>query len=151
MCLRFQKMGRMAYWQAHTRALASLPLGDAHPGGTWPYARGEQLRGSAATTPRAAGPSLFLFARDEARRRFRAGFSGRAAMLARPLTLRASQATPPGVWFARDEGADFQSRFSGRPAMSARPLTLRRRKRRLRGFCLRGTRAPTFSRGLAAA
>src|SRR5204862_6892900 len=56
MCLRFQKMGRMAYWQAHTRALASLPLGDAHPGGTWPYARGEQLRGSAATTPRAAGP-----------------------------------------------------------------------------------------------
>src|SRR5438034_11045189 len=56
-------MGRMAYWQAHTRPLASLPLGDAHPGGTWPYARGEQLRGSAATTPRAAGLSLFCFYR----------------------------------------------------------------------------------------
>src|SRR5215468_7881367 len=49
-------MGQMAYWHGGLRALASLPLGDAHPGGTWPYARGEQLRGSAATTPRAAGP-----------------------------------------------------------------------------------------------
>src|SRR5436190_22600043 len=56
MSLRFQKIGRTAYWLGGLRPLASLPLGDAHPGGTWPYARGEQLRGSAATTPRAAGP-----------------------------------------------------------------------------------------------
>jgi hypothetical protein len=53
---RFQKIGRTAYWLGGFRSVASLPLGDAHPGGTWPFARGEQLRGSAATTPRAAGP-----------------------------------------------------------------------------------------------
>src|SRR5262249_34572645 len=52
-------MGRMAYWQERLGQLASSPLGDAHPGGTWPYARGEQLRGAAATTPRAAGPFSF--------------------------------------------------------------------------------------------
>src|SRR5204863_2081664 len=56
MSLRFRKIGRTAYWLGGLRPLASLPLGDAHPGGTWPYARGEQLKGSAATTPRAAGP-----------------------------------------------------------------------------------------------
>src|SRR5206468_10584591 len=56
MSLRFQKIGRTAYWLGGLRPLASLPLGDAHPGGDWPYARGEQLKGSAATTPRAAGP-----------------------------------------------------------------------------------------------
>src|SRR5438874_11262451 len=87
MCLRFQKMGRMAYWQAHTRALASLPLGDAHPGGTWPYARGEQLRGSAATTPRAAGPSLFLFCEGR----------GAGTVPTRASHAPTSQATPPGV------------------------------------------------------
>ena len=95
MCLRFQKMGRMAYWQAHTRALASLPLGDAHPGGTWPYARGEQLRGSAATTPRAAGPSLFFcFVRDEAPGPFQLG----------PRTLRRHKRRLRGFCLQRDDG-----------------------------------------------
>src|SRR5205814_10366238 len=61
------------------------------------------------------------------------------------------EAASGGVWLGRGGGAGFRSRFRGGPAMSARLLTLRRRKRRLRGFCLRGTRAPTFSRGLAAA
>src|SRR5215472_12904525 len=66
-------MGQMAYWQGGLRQLASLPLGDAHPGGTWPYARGEQLRGSAATTPRAAGP--FYFCRPKVLRTFGEVFS----------------------------------------------------------------------------
>src|SRR5205814_8171752 len=87
MSLRFQKMGRTAYWQEGLQQLASLPLGDAHPGGTWPYARGEQLRGSAATTPRAAGPSLFLCCEGR----------GAGPVPTRASHAAAAHATPPGV------------------------------------------------------
>src|ERR671937_40816 len=56
----------------------------APPGGTWPCARGEQLRGSAATTPRAAGPFFFFKRSFRSSSRGYSDHAGKGVLLAAP-------------------------------------------------------------------
>src|SRR5919204_4312498 len=63
----------------------------APPGGTWPCARGEQLRGSAATTPRAAGPFFSV------KRPFRTAPGGYSDLVVKRVLLAAPRGYCAGV------------------------------------------------------
>ena len=81
--------------RASTRASVSA-TGRCAPLGGFRNACGEQLRGSAATTPRAADLSLFVSVGPICALAIVTGISGRAAQVGAASYAPASQATLPG-------------------------------------------------------